>query len=98
MSLEEAKAINPSLAPLLDVIYADMTAAVTAALAGDVAIGGRLTVGGSFNHEGQFVGFYDNAILISKPTVEGSRDGNAALTDLLTALAQMGFITNDTEA
>jgi hypothetical protein len=33
---------------------------------------------------------------IAKPTVTGSRGGNAALASLLTALASYGFITDST--
>jgi len=41
------------------------------------------------------VGFYNTAP-IAKPTVTGSRGGNAALASLLTALANQGLITNST--
>ena len=43
----------------------------------------------------QKLGFW-GATPVSKPTVTGSRDGNAALADLLTKLASMGLITNST--
>ena len=35
---------------------------------------------------------------VSRPTVTGSRGGNAALTSLLSALASLGLITNSTTA
>lgn len=38
------------------------------------------------------------ATLTAKPTVTGSRGGNAALASLLTALASLGLITNSTTA
>ena len=41
------------------------------------------------------VGFYGTAP-IAKPVVTGSKGGNAALTSLLVALANMGLITNST--
>jgi len=41
------------------------------------------------------VGFY-NTTPATKPTVTGSRGGNAALASLLTALASLGLITNST--
>jgi hypothetical protein len=41
------------------------------------------------------LGFF-NTTPISKPTVSGSRGGNAALASLLTALANLGLITNST--
>ncbi len=43
------------------------------------------------------LGFH-SATPISKPTVTGSRGGNAALASLLTALANYGLITNSTSA
>jgi hypothetical protein len=39
------------------------------------------------------IGFY-GATAIAKPTVTGSRGGNAALASLLTALANLGLITD----
>lgn len=41
------------------------------------------------------VGFYGGAA-VSKPTVSGSRGGNAALASLITALANMGLLTDST--
>jgi len=41
------------------------------------------------------IGFY-GATTITKPTVTGSRGGNAALASLCTALANLGLITNST--
>lgn len=43
------------------------------------------------------LGFH-NSTPIAKPTVSGSRGGNAALDSLLTALANYGLITNSTSA
>ncbi len=51
----------------------------------------NVTVGGS----GKQVGFY-GATPASKPTVSGSKGGNAALASLLTALANLGLITDST--
>jgi hypothetical protein len=42
---------------------------------------------------GQKVGFY-GATPTTKPTVTGSRGGNAALASLLTALAAQGLIVD----
>lgn len=50
---------------------------------------------GELDHDGSTVGFY-GATPQSKPTVTGSRGGNAALTSLLTALSNLGLITNST--
>jgi hypothetical protein len=58
---------------------------------------GSITAGGTFQHTGSSVGFY-NTGAIAKPTVSGSRGGNAALADLLTELANLGLITNSTSA
>jgi len=44
-----------------------------------------------------FLGFY-GGIAVEKPTVSGSRDGNAALESLLTALSNLGLITDNTSA
>jgi hypothetical protein len=43
------------------------------------------------------LGFF-GATPVAKPTVSGSRDGNAALASLITALEQLGLITDDTTA
>jgi len=43
------------------------------------------------------IGFFNSAT-VAKPTVSGSRGGNAALASLLTELANLGLITNSTSA
>lgn len=48
-------------------------------------------------HLGTTLGFY-GATAITKPAVTGSRGGNAALASLLTALANLGLITNNSTA
>lgn len=50
-----------------------------------------------FRHLGSTLGFY-GATATTKPTVSGSRGGNAALASLLTALATLGLITDTTTA
>lgn len=55
------------------------------------------TVSLTFRHLGTTLGFY-GAAAVAKPTVTGSRGGNAALASLLTALASMGLITDSTTA
>lgn len=57
---------------------------------GDLAVLGALAVTGN-------VGFYGTSAA-AKPTVSGSRGGNAALASLLTALAGLGLITDSTTA
>lgn len=56
-------------------------------------LGGDALFGGS----GKKIGFYGSAG-ITKPTVTGSRGGNATLASLLTLLASMGLITDGTTA
>lgn len=55
---------------------------------------GSLTVNGTFTATGA-CGF-QGASAIAKPTVTGSRGGNAALASVLTALAGYGLITDST--
>jgi hypothetical protein len=50
---------------------------------------------GGFQFNGP-VGF--SAVPISRPTVSGSRGGNAALASLLTALSTYGLVTDSTTA
>jgi hypothetical protein len=54
-------------------------------------------IDGDLNHDGSGVGFYGTAPA-AKPTITGSRGGNAALESLLTALAAQGLITDSTSA
>lgn len=55
------------------------------------------TLVGATDGSGTRVGFY-GANPVAKPVVEGSRGGNAALESLLTRLAGLGLISNDTTA
>ncbi|WP_199845122.1 hypothetical protein, partial [Streptomyces scabiei] len=48
-------------------------------------------------HLGTTLGFY-GAAAATKPTVSGSRGGNAALASLLTGLATLGLVTDSTTA
>jgi len=52
---------------------------------------------GSIRHLSTKIGFF-SATPAVKPTVTGSRGGNAALASLLTALANLGLITDSTTA
>jgi hypothetical protein len=54
---------------------------------------GGVLVSGALQHYGATAGFL-GADAIARPTVTGSRGGNAALASLLTALASLGLITN----
>jgi hypothetical protein len=56
---------------------------------------GSSTGGIQLGSTGGKVGFYQETPVV-KPTVSGAKDGNAALTSLLTALSQLGLITDTT--
>ena len=56
-----------------------------------------LHIGGTLRHLGASAGFF-NAAAVTKPTVTGSRADGTALASLLTALANLGLITNSTTA
>ena len=58
---------------------------------------GSLAIAKDLAHRGTLLGFYNTAPA-AKPTVTGSRGGNAALASLLTALAGLGLLTNSTSA
>lgn len=85
-------------------LYVDGTA--TNYLAGNVLVGtttdgmtagGSLAIAKDLAHRGTLLGFYNSAPA-AKQTVTGSRGGNAALASLLTALATLGLITDNTSA
>ena len=81
--------INPFLIPRG--AAADINAVLRAKGQGVVFIGGGTTSQILASDVG--VGFYNTAP-VGKPTVTGSRGGNAALASLLSALASMGLITD----
>jgi len=56
---------------------------------------GNVEIDGDLNHDGSNVGFYGTAP-VAKPTVTGSKGGNAALASLITALAGLGLIVDNT--
>lgn len=62
-----------------------------------VSSAGNTLIKGTLDHDGSNVGFYGTSP-ISKPTVSGSRGGNAALASLITALANLGLITDSSSA
>lgn len=62
---------------------------------GTVTTEAELEIDGALNHDGSTIGFYGTTPQ-SKPTVTGSRGGNAALASLCTQLAALGLITNST--
>lgn len=68
-----------------------------AGLTGNETIAGNKTFSGDLSHTGTNLGFYGTAAS-AKPTITGSRGGNAALADLLTKLAALGLITDGTTA
>lgn len=85
-------------------LYVDGTA--TNYLAGNLLVGtttdgmtagGSLAIAKDLAHRGTLVGFFNTAPA-AKPTITGSRGGNTALASLLTALATLGLITDNTSA
>lgn len=66
-------------------------------VSGKISTSGEIEINGDLNHDGSNVGFYGTAPA-AKPTVTGSRGGNAALASLLTALAGLGLITDSSSA
>ena len=63
--------------------------------AGVLVTDGSMVVGGNLQHNGASAGFYGTSA-VAKPTVTGAKGGNAALTSLVSALAQLGLITDST--
>lgn len=63
--------------------------------AGTTTANGTLTIGGTLDHNGSTVAFYNQAGT-TRQTITGSRGGNAALASLLTALAATGLIIDST--
>jgi hypothetical protein len=81
---------------LRDITNARMHATFTqgATLAAAITeLNSELKLLGALNHDGTTVGFYGSTP-VTKPTVTGSRAGNAALASLLTQLASQGLITD----
>ena len=64
---------------------------------GDSGNSSAITISSGHTKIAGNIGF-NNTTPIAKPTVTGSRGGNAALASLLTALANYGLITNSTTA
>ena len=87
------------------IIFSGSNITVNAGVTNSVAAGGvGYTVANddtlycdNFEHVGTDIGFF-GATATTKPTVTGSRAGNAALADLLTELATLGLITDSTSA
>lgn len=65
--------------------------------AATLATDNSFTVGATLRHLGTSAGFY-GAAAVTKPSITGSRGGNAALASLLTSLATLGLITDSTTA
>jgi hypothetical protein len=58
---------------------------------------GAWAVGGDLKHLGTKAGFFGAAAVV-KPSVTGAKGGNAALASLISALATLGLITDNTTA
>lgn len=59
--------------------------------------GGEVEIDGALNHDGSTAGFFGSAP-VAQQDVTGSRSGNAALASLLTALENLGIVTDSTTA
>jgi hypothetical protein len=66
-------------------------------VAANIQTPGSLTTSGTFSHAGAAFGIF-GASPGGKPTITGSRGGNAALADLLAEGAGLGFWTDSTSA
>lgn len=66
-------------------------------VAGAGFVVGELHLGGDLKHTGSEAGFM-GAAPIARPTVSGSRGGNAALASLITALQDLGLVIDNTSA
>jgi hypothetical protein len=75
-------------------IVAGAASFTTMESSGNAQAGGILYANGGFRHIASTLLFWDGTGHASKPTVTGSRGGNAALASLLTALATYGLITD----
>lgn len=102
MSLEDAQAINPSLAPLLAQIYEDFQAAIDDAMADLSSLTVTdIEVDGVINHDGSTAGFRGAApVALSSLVIDGSLTGATAavLADVVAVLALQGLATNSTTA
>lgn len=56
---------------------------------------GQMDIGGALAHKGATAGFFATAP-VAKPVIAGARGGNVALASLLTGLATLGLITDNT--
>lgn len=72
-----------------------LRAEIGALILGDSGNASAITISSGNTKIAGTIGF-NNTAPIAKPTVTGSRGGNAALASLLTALANYGLITNST--
>ena len=68
----------------------------TAKFTNAVTLSTGLNLGGTFNHDGAFVGLYGETP-VPRATVSGGRAGNVALTDLLRKLDAIGIVVDGTD-
>jgi hypothetical protein len=73
----------------------DTSSSEHAKVTGPMKVTGNITLEGTLDHDGNQIGFFGSSPN-SKPTVSGSRGGNAALQDLCSELANLGLITDNT--
>ena len=82
-------------APTANPTFTGTTTVATSVVTGTETVNGAMTMKGALDHDGTTVGFYNTAP-VAKPTISGSKAGNAALASLLTQLAALGLITDST--
>lgn len=75
--------------------FGDTSSTYHLKVTGPAHITGEIKLDGAINHDGTTIGFFNSAPS-AKETITGSRGGNAALANLLSALANYGLITDST--
>ncbi len=80
-----------------DTVATSGSVRLTIEAGGDVVIANACEIDGDLDHDGSNAGFFGTAPT-TQQTVTGSRGGNAALANLLTALANYGLIVDSTTA
>jgi hypothetical protein len=76
-------------------VTSNATVGGTLGVTGKVTASAEVQIDGDLNHDGTNVGFYAQAP-VARQTVTGSKAGNAALGNLMTALAALGLVSDGT--
>ena len=97
LSTVEVDDIDAAVAKASELVVVFTDANLYRAAAYTLKTDDSLHVSGTFRHLGTSLSFY-NATSITKPTVTGFKGANAALTSLLTALVNLGLITDSSSS